>query len=68
MFDGVAVGMVLWPELFTTKKVHVTVDDRGNTLIDETKEPNCEIGVTIDAEEFIIRMTERLLKQNLMRK
>lgn len=68
MFDGVAVGMVLWPELFTTKKVHVTVDDRGYTLIDETKEPNCEIGVTIDAEEFIKRMMKRLLKQNYMRK
>jgi len=68
MFDGVAVGMVLWPELFTTKKVHVTVDDRGNTLIDETKKPNCEIGVTIDAEEFINRLIKRLLKQNLMRK
>lgn len=68
MFDGVAVGMVLWPELFTTKKVHVTVDDRGYTLIDETKKPNCEIGVTIDSEEFINRMMKRLLKQNLMRK
>jgi len=68
MFDGVAVGMVLWPELFTTKKVHVTVDDRGYTSIDETKEPNCEIGVTIDAEEFIKRMMKRLLKQNYMRK
>ena len=68
MFDGVAVGMVLWPELFTTKKVHVTVDDRGYTSIDETKEPNCEIGVTIDADEFIKRMMKRLLKQNYMRK
>lgn len=68
MFDGVAVGMVLWPELFTTKNVHVIVDDRGYTLIDETKEPNCEIGVSIDAEEFIKRMMERLLKQNFIRK
>ncbi|MCI0512235.1 nucleoside hydrolase [candidate division KSB1 bacterium] len=68
MYDGVAVGMVLWPELFTTKKVHVTVDDRGATLIDETKTSNCEIGVTIDAEKFIQRMLLRLLKQNFMRK
>ncbi len=68
MFDGVAVGMVLWPELFTTKKMHVIIDDQGYTLIDETKEPNCEIGVTIDAEEFLKRMMMRLLKQNLMRK
>jgi purine nucleosidase len=68
MYDGVAVGMILWPELFSTKKVHVTVDDRGYTLIDETKKPNCEIGVTIDSEEFINRMVKRLLKQNFMRK
>ncbi len=68
LFDAVAVGMVLWPELFTTKMVHVTVDDRGFTLIDETKKPNCEIGVTIDSDEFINRMMKRLLKQNLMRK
>lgn len=67
MFDGVAVGMVLWPELFTTKKVHVTVDENGFTLIDENKEPNCEIGMTIDTGEFINRMMQRLLKQNFMR-
>jgi inosine-uridine nucleoside N-ribohydrolase len=67
MFDGVAVGMVLWPELFTTKKVHVRVDDRGFTVIDDEREPNCEIGMTINAEEFLARMVKRLLKQNLMR-
>ena len=67
MFDGVAVGMVLWPELFTTKQVHVTVDDNGFTLIDENKEPNCEIGLTIDEDEFLNRMMDRLLKQNMMR-
>jgi purine nucleosidase len=68
IYDGVAVGIILWPDLFTTKKVHVTVDDSGYTMIDDTKEPNCEIGVTIDAEEFINRMMKRLLKQNFMRK
>ena len=67
MFDGVAVGMVLWPELFTTKKVHVYVDDSGYTLIDNNKEPNCEIGITIDKDEFLKRMMDRLLQQNLMR-
>ncbi|MBI9060229.1 MAG: nucleoside hydrolase [Labilibaculum sp.] len=67
MFDGVAVGMVLWPELFTTRKAHVTVDEKGFTVIDEGKEPNCEIGMTINKDEFLIRMMDRLLKQNLMR-
>lgn len=68
MFDAVALGMVLWPELFTTKKVHVTVDDRGFTLIDETAAPNCEIGITINKDEFLKRLQERLLKQNFKRK
>ena len=67
MFDAVAVGMVLWPELFTTKKVHVSVDDRGYTRIDENAEPNCEIGVTINQGEFFNRLLTRLLKQNFMR-
>ncbi len=67
MYDGVAVGMVLWPELFTTKQVHVTVDDRGFTRLDHTRPSNCEIGITIDQDEFIKRMMERLLKQNFMR-
>lgn len=66
-FDGVAVGLALWPELFTTEKMHVTVNDEGYTLIDPHKEPNCEIAVTIDSEEFIKRMMTRLLHQNLMR-
>lgn len=67
MFDAVAVGMVLWPELFTTRKAFVKVTDEGYTVLDESKEPNCEIGMTINKDEFIRRMMERLLKQNLMR-
>jgi hypothetical protein len=60
--------MVLWPELFTTRKVHVRIDDHGYTRIDEDKEPNCEIGISIKDDVFIDRMMRRLLKQNLMRK
>lgn len=67
LFDAVAVGMVLWPELFTTRKAHVRVEDGGFTVVDEGKEPNCELGVTIKTDEFIQRMMDRLLKQNLMR-
>jgi len=67
LFDPVAVGMVLWPELFTTRKAHVKVAEGGFTVLDETQEPNCEIGLTVQWEEFIRRMMERLLKQNLMR-
>jgi inosine-uridine nucleoside N-ribohydrolase len=67
MFDGVAIGMVLWPELFTTRKAHVKVLEGGYTTIDESAAPNCEIGMTIQKEELIKRMMERLLTQNLMR-
>jgi inosine-uridine nucleoside N-ribohydrolase len=67
MFDAVAVGMVLWPELFTTRRAHVKVIEGGFTVIDESQPPNCEIGLTIQTDEFIRRMMDRLLKQNLMR-
>jgi purine nucleosidase len=67
LFDVVAVGMVLWPELFTTRKAHVRVTDEGYTVIDESREPNCEIGLTINREEFLKRIMERYLKQNLQR-
>ncbi|APF19265.1 Inosine/uridine-preferring nucleoside hydrolase [Caldithrix abyssi DSM 13497] len=67
MFDPVAIGLVLWPELFATRKVHVSIDRQGRTLVDETKPPNCEIAVHIQSEELIRRLMERLLKQNLRR-
>jgi hypothetical protein len=58
--------MVLWPDLFTTRKAHVKVLDGGYTVIDESLPPNCEIGMTIRKDEFIRRIMERYLKQNLM--
>jgi inosine-uridine nucleoside N-ribohydrolase len=68
LFDAVAVGMVLWPELFTTRKAHIKVLDGGYTVIDESLPPNAEIGMTIQKDEFIRRIMERYLKQNLMRR
>jgi inosine-uridine nucleoside N-ribohydrolase len=67
LFDAVAVGMVLWPELFTTRKAHVKVIDGGWTVIDESQPANCEIGMTIQKDEFLRRMMDRLLKQDLRR-
>jgi inosine-uridine nucleoside N-ribohydrolase len=61
----VAVGYVLWPELFTSRKSNVRVDDCGYTLLDDLKEPNAEILMTINKDEFIKRVMERYLKQNL---
>ncbi len=68
LFDPVAIGMVLWPDLFTTKAVHAFVDDKGFTRIDDKEKPNCEIGVTINYNEFMNRYMKRLMFQNLCRK
>jgi inosine-uridine nucleoside N-ribohydrolase len=67
LFDVVAVGMVLWPDLFTTRKVHIRVTNEGYTIIDESKEPNCEIGMTVNKQDLIRRVMERYLRQNLGR-
>ena len=63
-----AVGMVLWPELFSTRKAHVKVIEGGYTVLDETLPPNAEIAMTVQKDEFIRRIMERYLKQNLMRR
>jgi len=67
MFDGVAIGMVLWPELFATERAHVYVDEEGYTRIDEDKAPNCSIGVTVKDKEFLNRMSRRILLQDFGR-
>ena len=67
LFDPVAVAMVIWPDLVTTRKAYVKVTDEGYTVIDESKEPNCEIGMSINTQEFLDRLLERLMQQNLMR-
>lgn len=68
LFDAVTVAMVIWPELFTTRKAFVKVTDEGFTVIDEGKEPNCEIGMSINTKVFLNKYMDRLMKQNLMRK
>jgi purine nucleosidase len=68
LFDAVAVGMVLWPELFTTRPAHVEVINGGYTVLRDDLPPNCEIGLTVQKDEFIRRIMERYLKQNLMRR
>ncbi|MFN3850763.1 MAG: nucleoside hydrolase [Spirosomataceae bacterium] len=67
LFDPVAIGMIIYPELFKTKKVNISVDDKGYTIVDETKPPNAEIGVKIDSNEFIKRIMKSYLHQNLER-
>ena len=67
LHEVVAVGMLLWPELYTTRKAYIKVIEGGYTVIDESKEPNGEIGMSIQKEEFLSRVMERLLTQNLSR-
>ncbi len=67
LYDCVAVGMVIWPDLFTTRKAFVKVIDGGYTIIDESKTPNCEVGVSIKTETFLNRLMDVYLTQNLMR-
>lgn len=67
MFDGVAIGMVLWPDLFKTEPLHVYVDDKGFTRIDPDKAPNCTVGVEIQTQKFIDKMCRRIIEQNLSR-
>lgn len=67
IYDAVTIGIVLWPELFETRQANVHVDDRGYTIIDESKKPNCEIATQFKMEEFLEKYTQRMLMQNLMR-
>ncbi|MEJ2615180.1 MAG: nucleoside hydrolase [Ignavibacteriaceae bacterium] len=67
LFDVVAVGSVLWPELFTSRKTNIRVDDKGYTLIDDSKEPNAEILMTINKDEFTKKIMDRYITQNLHR-
>lgn len=67
MFDGVAVGMALWPELFKTTEACIYVDDKGHTRIDPDKSPNCKFGVEIQIDKFINLMTRRIIEQDYKR-
>ncbi len=67
LYDVVAVSMAIWPDLFTTKPAYVKVIEGGFTIIDESKEPNCQIGMSINKEEFLRRIMQRYLTQNLQR-
>jgi purine nucleosidase len=67
LFDAVAIGMALYPDLFKTEKVFIEVDNNGFTKVDKAKTPNAEIGVSINTDEFLKRIMEVYLRQNLGR-
>ena len=68
MFDGVAIGMAIWPGLFEFEEMHIEVDDEGYTKEITGKTPNCTVGVKIDKDEFLKRMHHRIITQNFKRK
>ncbi len=65
LFDPVAIGMETNPELFTTEKVHVYVDDQGFTRLDSSKPANATIGTSIKHTEFIQKLMHQYVYQNL---
>ncbi len=67
LYDCVAVGLLLWPDLFVTRPAHVEVLRGGYTVIDESKKTNGLIGMEIREEEFLIRLMDLYIDQNLRR-
>ena len=67
LYDCVAIGMLLWPELFETRPAFVHVIDGGYTIIDESKEPNSFVGMSIKKDEFLERLMDLYMQQNMMR-
>ena len=67
LFDAVAVGYLLWPDLFGLERGRVTVDEQSMTLFEPGAEPASTVALEIDDAGFVQRMTNRFLEQNLGR-
>ena len=67
LFDAVAVGFLLWPDLFGVEHGRVTVGERSMTLFEPGAEPTSTVALTIDDAAFVERMVVRYLEQNLSR-
>lgn len=65
LWDCTAIGLVLWPDLYETRKVYMYVNESGHTVIDEGRDPNCEIATNIDVDEFKTRLMDLYMKQHL---
>jgi inosine-uridine nucleoside N-ribohydrolase len=65
LHDAVTVGMILWPDLFTTRPANVRIEGKAFTVIDESKEPNSEIALTVNVNEFLKRLMNRYITQSL---
>ena len=67
LFDTVPIAMILWPELFHTNAAHVRTTAQGFTVIDENRPPNSLVAMSIQTQEFLERLVDRLRQQNLKR-
>ena len=65
LHDAVTVGMVLWPDLFGTRPAHVRIEGKAFTVIDESRDPNSEVALTVNVNEFLKRLMNRYITQNL---
>lgn len=65
LHDAVTVGMILWPDLFTTRPAYIKISGEAYTVIDESKEPNSDIALTVNTGEFLKRLMHRYLTQSL---
>lgn len=68
LFDPVAVAMAVTDDFVTTRAVHVRVTDDGYTVVDESKAPNCRIGLHVQRDALLKWVSHRLIHQNLMEK
>jgi len=68
LFDPVAVTMAITDQFVRTRAAHVRVTGEGYTVIDESRPPNCSIGIQVSTGDFLDWLTGRLMRQNLMRR
>ncbi len=52
LFDPMAVALVLDPTLCQTKELHIEVDDKGFTRVEDGKPPNATVGMETDPAKF----------------
>ncbi len=67
LYDCVAVAMAITDEFTETRDSYVSVDDYGYTIVDNTKKPNCKIGMRVRTAPLLNWLDQRLLDQNMMR-
>lgn len=60
LYDPMAVSMFLDPQLCTTRRLAIRVDDRGMTLVEKGKPANATVGLQTDPARFIAFYVHRV--------